>query len=147
MPDYATLDIIADAYNPILLLLTLYATAASICMKQWRLAGTKVLLILIGAIIAYGWMLVDSHYGIWPSMGMDYSTHTATASVMAIFLFFFLKKIRAAVVVSLILYIYLMLYQEYHTLGDIASTGLFVCFQYVPALLISTFHFNKKKLD
>jgi hypothetical protein len=126
MPDYKTLDTIADAYIPALALFSLLAIAISAIQCQWRIVALRLLAILIFAVIAYGFMFIDSWLKLWPALGLDYSTHTAVSLVLVIFLSLINKKLAAFWLVSLIAYLLLMRYQQYHTFADMATTTVAV---------------------
>lgn len=136
MPDYETLDTIADAYIPLLALFSLSAIAISAIQGRWRMAIIRLLTILIFAAVAYGFMFIDSWLGLWPAFGLDYSTHTAVSLVLVIFLSVTNKKLAVFWLVSFIAYVLLMLYQRYHTLADIVSTAVVVI---VPTWLITAY--------
>ncbi len=136
MPDYETLDTIADAYIPVLALYSVFVIAISAMRSRWRTAALRLLTILIFAAVAYGFMFIDSWLGLWPAFGLDYSTHTAVSLVLVIFLSVTNKKLAVFWLVSFIAYVLLMLYQRYHTLADIVSTAVVVI---VPTWLITTY--------
>jgi hypothetical protein len=136
MPDYETLDTIADAYIPALALFSLIAIAISAIQGQWQIAALRLLTILIFAVIAYGFMFIDSWLKLWPALELDYSTHTAVSLVLVIFLSVINKKLAVFWLVSFIAYALLMLYQQYHTLADIVTTAVVVI---VPTWLIAAY--------
>jgi len=125
MPDYATLDSIADSYNPLLLALSLIFIGAAyfkgrLKTGNWRLIGLAAVV-----TVAYGLMFADKRYGIWSNFGLDYSTHSATSLGMVVFMSYFTDRrpVRIGLGASFILYALLMLYQRYHSLLDILTTG------------------------
>lgn len=126
MPSYETLDRIADSYNP--LLFVAYLIASIIYFLQGdRVAWLKGALSLF---LAYGLMFLDKVLLLWQYVGLDYSTHSAVAlSLIA----FQLHKCRAshpvsiAWITSLIMYYALVIYQGYHSVGDIFSTIAALC--------------------
>ncbi|BCD99621.1 hypothetical protein [Marinagarivorans cellulosilyticus] len=133
---YQTLDTLADLYVPLLFLLMLISVASK--LKQPTVALKEFCSILLLAGIAYGMMFADSAQSLWSQRGWDYSTHTATAAACVWYLFWLHKGRRTlgglfqhkAVYVfwplSLIAYLALMRYQQYHSWPDMLSTLLAV---------------------
>lgn len=126
MPSYETLDTIADLYNPCILLAAFVST-----IWQWRRHEQKKLrwlttsFIEVGIYVAvvYGLWFLDKRFGLWPSQGWDYSTHTAFALAMVWPLWLYqVSYWRWVWPISFVFYALLMLYQNYHTIADIAST-------------------------
>ena len=128
-----TLDHIADAYTPLLLLIALLDL-----VLRWR-AGNKLhgLKLMYAVLAVYGWMFADSHFQLWRSLGLDYSTHTAAA--LALVMCIALRKRRAVKVVlgaSLVLYGCLMSLLSYHTWPDMLATASIIAFCFAPVLLL-----------
>lgn len=122
---YETLDSIADAYVPLLALLALMQAIywAGFRYKVRAIAAKlAVLTCLLG--LAYLLMFIEMRLELWSSASLDYSTHTAVACVLVVFLCFCNKAVWPVVSTSLAVYVLLMLYQEYHTVADILSTAL-----------------------
>lgn len=126
MPSYDTLDVIADLYNPLLALISLLFSVAGLFKAQWKLTGLRLLAFAVVAFIAYGFQLLDHYLNIWPTFGLDYSTHTAVALGLTIFLSLNLRKLTILWIGLFVGYVLLMLYQRYHTIADIATTGVVV---------------------
>lgn len=126
MLSYATLDAIADSYNPLLLILSLISMGFTLFNSRWRNLQLQLIGFATVAVVAYGLMLLDKKYGIWPQFGLDYSTHTATSLGMVLFLSYCTPRLGIYFVGSFLAYALLMLYQKYHTPLDIISTGLAV---------------------
>jgi hypothetical protein len=126
MPSYETLDAIADSYNPSLALISLALVAAGLLRAQWRVAGTRALAVAIVASVAYGLMFVDRRWNVWSAFGLDYSTHTALSLGLVIFLSFSAPRWIVLWTGSFAGYVLLMLYQRYHSISDIATTGAVV---------------------
>lgn len=124
MFSYENLDRIADAYNPILAAAWLLLLGRAVLVRGWRTGLVHAGLGVGALLIAYGCMWLDDAYRLWPGFGLDYSTHTAVAFALGVTLFTMYRPGRAAVVLSLAGYFLLMLYQRYHSAGDIASTLL-----------------------
>lgn len=126
MSSYETLDLIADAYTPLLLLAVLLVMGRYLLHRQWSLARRYGIELLLGLLLAYGVMGLDKTFGLWPSLGWDYSTHSAVAWVLVVVLFRAAHRSRFIWPFSFFLYAELMLYQQYHTVVDILSTVLIV---------------------
>ena len=133
MFSYETLDKIADAYTPMLTIVSLAFIIVSVIKAQWRTAGLRLLTVTVILAIAYGLMFLDGRFNIWRTFGLDYSTHTAVALVLVAFLAATQPKLTIFWIGSLIAYALLMLYQGYHTISDIAVTAAVVV---APAWLV-----------
>ena len=131
--DYETLDKIADLYIPLLVMTALLASflvpPSSLSRIEIAFSRLACLGILLGT--AYGFMLLDGVYSIWPDLGLDYSTHTAVSLVLVLFLVLLIPRLLLLWSSSLIAYCGLMLYQEYHSVADILSTA-FALFIIIP---------------
>lgn len=135
MPSYETLDAIADAYNPLLALVSLLLIAARVFTARWRQAGVGLAGFVAVALVAYGLMVLDHRLGIWPAFGLDYSTHTATAFGLVILLSIEARRLAALWSLSFVGYVLLMLYQRYHTVSDVVTTAVVVGFPLVLILV------------
>ena len=133
MPSYETLDTIADSYTPLLAIVSLALILTPLFKTQWRLAGWRLLTVVLVLSIAYGLMFIDGLFNLWPSFGLDYSTHTAVALVLVSFLATNKPRLSTLWFGSFVAYVLLMLYQGYHTVSDIVVTGVAVI---VPAWLV-----------
>jgi len=136
MPSFETLDLIADLYVPILALLALASLLKTAFMSRWRMLGTHAAMVLLGLLTAYGLMFVDIHLQLWPILELDYSTHTAVAVVMVIFLIIAVKKYSLIWTGSFGGYILLMLYQGYHSIADVLTTAVAVALLVLPAVFL-----------
>jgi hypothetical protein len=132
-PSYETLDTIADAYAPLLLIVSLAFIVVALFRARWRAAGLLLLTVSAVLAIAYGIRFFDSRFNIWSTFGLDYSTHTAVALVLVASLTANMPRLAVLWVGSLIVYALLMLYQGYHTVPDIAATAAVVI---VPTWLV-----------
>jgi hypothetical protein len=92
--------------------------------SQWRLAGLRLLAVTLTLSIAYGLMFFDGWFNIWSTFGHDYSTHTAVSLALVAFLITDKPSFAALWLGSFAAYVLLMLYQGYHTIADIAVTGV-----------------------
>ena len=86
MLSYETLDTIADAYNPLLVLAVLLTLISALVTAQWRLLARHSIALCLLFSCAYGFMLLDQQLAIWPAFGLDYSTHTAVAFILMAYL-------------------------------------------------------------
>lgn len=125
MSTYEILDAIADSYNPLL-----FVGYVIFSVIYWR-RGDKGASIrgFSGIVIAYCLMFIDSTLGLWKSLDLDYSTHTAVAVALIVF-HVHKRSLSSAPAISfmasLLAYCALMVYQEYHSVLDIVSTALVI---------------------
>ncbi|MBU2713472.1 hypothetical protein [Zooshikella harenae] len=122
--NYETLDTIADAYIPALAII-LFCTLIFITFKNGKQieAVKKVSLYFICLIItSFGLMFIDNTLSIWPSINLDYSTHTAVSFTFVLSLNQIFVKRWQLIILSFILYLVLMVYQQYHSIADILTT-------------------------
>lgn len=134
MSSYETLDAIADAYTPLLALAGFALLLRPLFALRWQVLGIRLSRLAAGALVAYGLMFVDNRLLLWPAMGLDYSTHTAVALVLVMFLSAHMARARRLCWISLFAYALLMLYQRYHTIADIVTTAAVVGMLYLPAV-------------
>lgn len=140
MFDYHTLDLIADAYTPLLLLTFIATLIKSAATYRWRRLSIDVLLLCYGAVVTYALMFTDKLYSLWPAIGLDYSTHTAAALVLVLLIHRGAAVIRWPNSLLFLAYAGLMIYQKYHTMSDILSTAIVVALLFYPIVFIA----NKK---
>jgi hypothetical protein len=140
MPSYETLDLIADAYIPLLAILSMSLIVISVFKSHWQVAGLQVLALTFVLIISYGLMFLDNRFQIWPAFGLDYSTHTAVALSLVAFLSFNKSNRLIIWVGSFIAYLLLMLYQRYHTFSDIVVTSAVI---FVPVWFVLSFIYRE----
>lgn len=139
MLDYHTLDFIADSYTPLLLLslitiiLTTF-TATSTTAHRWRRLGGDVLLLCYGVVVTYGLMFADKAWALWPTIDLDYSTHTAAALILVLLVHRGAAVIRWPSSLLFLSYAGLMVYQKYHTMNDILSTAIVVVLLFCPVI-------------
>lgn len=135
---YEQLDVVADAYIPILILVSI-ATLVTIVRKRSTKDIYNVLIVLAGGIFqTYAVMILDNALGLWPLLNLDYSTHTSLALVFVVYLAFISSHLFVCAVGSMLFYIALMLYQEYHSLLDVLVTTIAI----LPGLLWLNIKFN-----
>jgi hypothetical protein len=78
---------------------------------------------LSALVIAYSFMWADNAFLWWPSVGLDYSTHSAVALALAAAIGASSPGLRLPVAATVLAYFLLMLHQQYHTVADIVSTS------------------------
>ena len=140
MLTYQQLDTFADSYIPLLGTIVLGSVIMTIRAGDSYTRLNKHAATLVSVILVYGLMLIDAQLQIWPRFGLDYSTHTALATVLVISI---ARQVGDLVnshsdrftywswiiflLLTLVGYFALMIYQQYHGLADIVSTfGLIV---------------------
>ena len=118
-----TLDQIADAYTPLLLLLALLDL-----VFRWRNNDKLHSLKLMSAVVVvYGWMLADTRFQLWHSLGLDYSTHTAAALALVIVIALGKRlAVKIPLATSLVFYGCLMSALSYHTWADMLATAVII---------------------
>ena len=119
---WETLDAIADSVNPVLGIIAL-VWPWLFWRGSWRRAALNVIATLISVGFAYVVASLDTRYGWWPSVGLDFSTHTAVAVALVASLWAIKPSLWFAWVVVLFGYAALMVYQGYHSLADIVTTA------------------------
>jgi len=117
-----SLPFICDLYNPILLV----GALAFCATRLWKKQFTRASLFFISAFIAYGLMFLDNATKIWPRFGLDYSTHTATALVLCLYIGMNVQqKLWWGILgISLVSYGELMVILHYHSWADILTTAI-----------------------
>jgi hypothetical protein len=130
-----SLDQIADAYTPLLLVIALLDL-----VLRWR-AGDKLhsLKLSYAVAVVYGWMFIDNRFQLWHSLGLDYSTHTAAALALVICIAV-RKRLSVKIVLasSLVLYGCLMSLLAYHSWPDMLSTAAIIALCVLPVVLLRT---------
>jgi hypothetical protein len=120
----AILDQIADAYVPLLL-----AIALGVATVKW-MNGQRWfwLRLLASALLVYGLMFADNRWHWWPALGLDYSTHTAAALALALFIGVGLSTRLVSILLgtSLLAYGESMFYLGYHTWLDMGATAAMI---------------------
>lgn len=124
MPDYATLDAIADAHDPMLGLVWAGLVLQALVRRAWRVAAARVTMGSLALVVAYGLMAIDSATGLWARAGLDASTHVAVAVAMIAWFAVASRAAGAFTMATFALYVPLMLYQRYHSLADIVTSAL-----------------------
>lgn len=124
MPDYATLDAIADAHNPMLGLVWAILVAQALARRAWHVAIARIATGAAALVVAYGLMGIDAATGLWAHAGLDASTHVAVAVAMITWFAVASRGAGAFTLATFALYVPLMLHQRYHSAGDILTTAL-----------------------
>ncbi|MBT5876509.1 MAG: hypothetical protein HOH43_24000 [Candidatus Latescibacteria bacterium] len=137
---YQQWDFVADAYIPILAAASLYQIWKSIKQKSSVWNGSGIRPMLWSVVIVYLVMKIDAATGIWSSLELDYSTHLALSLALAFPLVRGFWPWRFLVLLSILLYASLMVYQNYHTTEDLLTTTLVV----LPVLWFLTANANSR---
>jgi hypothetical protein len=124
MLTYRQWDAIADSYIPLLFIIVL-----SHLFWLWRHrrrdeSAARLVYLLIASGFVYSLMAFDLMWPVWPRFGLDYSTHTAAALVLVFYLGSIGGVWMISVTLSFLLYVLLMLYQDYHSLADVMTTAV-----------------------
>jgi hypothetical protein len=132
MLSYEFLDRIADTINPVLALTTLAVPWVLPLRRR-----THPMAFLAGAALAiaavYGLQALDQATGLWPTLTLNYSTHTAFAAALVTSLGFLERRLLWLFVPVFLGYVALMLYQRYHSLSEIVTTTIVI----VPCSLLA----------
>jgi hypothetical protein len=75
---------------------------------------------------AFGFMAIDNPIKLWLKLGLDYSTHSAVALVLVLFLYLRKPKLCIYYIASLLLHFWLMVLLQYHSAPDVFSTVLII---------------------
>ena len=120
---YRILDAVADSFNP---LLALVAVAIPPLHKQRNLRAMIAYYISASAAIGFVYLVraLDSHYMLWASLGVDYSTHSALAASLVVSLGAVHRRWLAPLALATTVYFALELVMRYHGPADIASPAL-----------------------
>jgi TRAP-type uncharacterized transport system fused permease subunit len=125
------LDAIADAVDPLLLLLTLALPVLASPRLSWWQRIWFYLAAGIGIGNVYLWRWLDEIYRLWPSVGLDYSTHTALAVTLIVSLAELRRRWLCWLLPLLFAYAILMRYLNYHSFMDVfTTTAVIVPFTY-----------------
>lgn len=132
--NHTTLDTLADLYIPALVVTALASMAFK--LGQPRLALKEFCAFVLLLAMAYGLMFMDAANRLWAKQGWDYSTHTALAAACVWYIFWLHKSRRILAgffqqpwvyvfwPISLVGYLALMRYQQYHSWADMLTTLL-----------------------
>jgi hypothetical protein len=104
-------------------LLALGTLAWPLCVRRPRPWWRFWVPVLAGLGLVYAVLGLDRAFGLWAGAGLDYSTHTAFAVVLAVSLFAVDRRTAWGSAALLVAYAWLMLRLGYHTLPDILTTA------------------------
>lgn len=121
MTTYEIIDALCDSINPILFFTSIGFLIKQLMKKKYKKAGLCFGFLLASLALVYGVLFIDAKFGLWSSFGSDYSTHTAFALAVCMTLSLCTNATKILIGV-LVVYIALMLYQQYHSLLDIITT-------------------------
>jgi hypothetical protein len=130
MTTYEIFDHIADSVNPVLGLIAL--SWAWIARGRGSLGvGVRAGVLgnvatLVSVAIVYLVGALEKGAGLWAAMGLDYSTHTAVCVAIIVSLWWIDRRAGILATALGVLYAGLMLYQKYHSVGDIAATAVVI---------------------
>ena len=116
------LDSVADSYNPLLTLLALAAPWLP-DRRRWPAAIRYYAAAVLGIAVVYLVMGLDNRFGLWRSLGLDYSTHFAFASSLVVSLSLLHRRWALSLLLSLVAYFFLALAMRYHGVLDLLSAG------------------------
>jgi hypothetical protein len=119
---YRILDAVADSFNP---LLALVALAIPFLHKPRNLRAAIAYYVSTGVAIGFVYLVraIDDRYQLWPSLGLDYSTHSAFAASLIVSIGAFYRRWIAPLVIAALAYFALELVMRYHGLTDILSSA------------------------
>ena len=123
---YEQIDLIADAYIPILAISVLLNCFMAIRKKGLRSQKNTLYWLASSITLVYLIMYIDQATGLWKALDSDYSTHTALALVFVLYWPIKEHRLRRFMAISLVLYLLLMWYQQYHTVFDMLSTAIVI---------------------
>jgi hypothetical protein len=119
------LGFIADSINPciaILALLTPWLKGSTNHKTVWLYFVRTA----FGLVIVYVIQYMDTQLSLWSALRLDYSTHTAFAVSLSTSVIVFNWRWSLFLVPLLVAYASIMIFLEYHSLGDIFTTALVI---------------------
>jgi len=124
---------------PMLALMILGLLLHSAIRQGLKKTLTHIAGLFLSVAVVYIFMFIDKALALWQGLGLDYSTHTALALVLAVFLIHMQTRLVVFSLISTLLYWGLMVFQNYHTVLDILSTFVVV----LPVCLFILFQSKK----
>lgn len=121
MTQYEIVDAICDAVAPALFLAATALIVWKLVKRKYSNARDISVFLVGGLLLVYGFQYLDNQLNIWPSFGMDYSTHTAFTIAMCVAISVGLRIYKALAIIF-VSYCLVMLYQKYHSISDILTT-------------------------
>lgn len=128
MLDYKTLDWLANAFVPFLVMVFfLLTTIIFFKIPSDRKALAKIYMYTTALmLIAYGFLELDARFHLWHTAGLAYSAPVTLALTLTIPLCFLLGRYQIIAILSFTGYLALMRYQKYYTLPDMLTSGLII---------------------
>ena len=117
------LDFIADSVDPLLALFALLAPAIHRARRSWVTILRYYASSAVGLAIVYLVAAVDGRFGLWSSIGLDYSTHTAFAVSVATSAWVWNRRWLWPLLGILAAYAALTLFLGYHGIPDILTAA------------------------
>lgn len=124
MTTYQVVDFLCDLVNPVLFV-SCVLIIGKLSTKDRKSSIKLGLFLFWNLAITYGIMFLDNTFSFFKGYALDYSTHTAFA-LSAMIILLLLSSRLWLVVGVIVVYVIAMLYQEYHTIGDLFSTFIVV---------------------
>jgi hypothetical protein len=118
------LDAIADAFDPALTLLALGAPGLRRSWRGWPAALRYGVAALAGLAMIYAVAALDARCGLWATLGLDYSTHTAYAVSLATTIICWDRHWAWALVCAVCGYAVLILVLGYHGPADVLTAAI-----------------------
>lgn len=134
-------DFVCDLVNPVLLLSSVFLIGR-LSASDKRGVFKLGFYLFWNLVVTYGMLYIESSFSLFAGFGLDYSTHTAFALAVAIILILLLDEILLIAGI-LAVYCIAMVYQEYHTVGDILVTVVVVAPFYAIGFMF--FHYSRDK--
>ena len=122
MTSFEVLDAIADAYNPTQGIIWLCTLASAGIARAWRVLAYRTAFVILGLVAIRALEIADYTTQAFAAVGLDFSSHTAIAALMAIYLVALYPRYWLLWSGSLAAYVALMRYQGYHTMLDVVAT-------------------------
>jgi hypothetical protein len=141
MNTYKIIDLICDAFIPILIVWVIILLGKLALKKQLKKSLFLFAAFVYGVAIVYGLYFLDKGYHLWGFVRLDYSTHSAFILVLCATLRL-LGRNSWLLLSILLTYLFLMLYQHYHSLADILTTLVVVGILSFPPMI----YFSRQRL-
>ena len=117
------LDVVADSYSPLLVLLALFAPKV-VKSSAWQRVVRYYAACCIGIGFVYLVKALDERFLLWSAVHLDYSTHSAFAASLVVSIAIFQRLWLRALVGSLVLYFGIILLLRYHSVPDLITAGV-----------------------
>jgi hypothetical protein len=123
MPDFQTLDKIADAFNPAIGLAWIFGHVWLLIVGPRKSALARFALAIAATVWAYALMAIKNAVDLQDLVGLSYSTHSGVTAAFVLAYWLVGKRIGAAVTVLALLYGALILHQGYHTPLEVIASA------------------------